>query len=218
VVKHSYAVGDVLAVPELAEALEVEEPSAFYALTRLEADGLVCREVDLGYVVTPFDTRTSDATFDARPTIELGVIEQVVGTLSPERTGRLRQRFEAMAAFLRDDRFVDFDGYLEANYRFHEALIALAGSPVLTAMFEGLAIKQVMTRSFGATPESSQRFLELQRQILEAVEAGDKAAARNAARACSTLAKERAREVLALARWSPLTSCSCTDAGCRKGM
>ena len=182
----------------LAQALAVATSSAVYALTRLEADGLVRREVDRGYVVTAFDIRTSDATFDARLIIELGVIEQVVGSLDPSQTGRLRHRFEAMTQFLREDLFVDFDAYLEANYRFHETIIELAGNSLLTARFAELAIKQVMARSFGATPETSQRFLEVQRRIVEAIEDGDKESARDAARSYSAMARERARELLAL--------------------
>jgi len=197
VLRRSYAPGDTVDVDALAGVLEVEASSAVYALTRLEADGLVRREVDRGYVVTAFDTRTSDATFDARLIIELGVIEQVVGNLGQLQVGRLRERFEAMTQFLREDFFVDFDAYLEANYRFHEAIIELAGNPLLTARFAELAIKQVMARSFGATPESSQRFLDVQRRILEAIGDGDKESARDAARGYSAMAKERARELLA---------------------
>ena len=198
VLRRSYVAGGTIDVDVLAEALEVETASAVYALTRLEADGLVRREVDRGYVVTAFDTRTSDATFDARLIIELGVIEQVVGSLDKFQLSRLRQRFEEMTQFLREDLFVDFDAYLDANYRFHETIVELAGNPLLTARFAELAIKQVMARSFGATPESSQQFLEVQRRIVEAFEDGDKESARDAARSYSAMAKERARELFAL--------------------
>jgi len=198
VLQRSYAPGDIVDVDALAGVLGVEASSAVYALTRLEADGLVRREVDRGYVVTAFDTSTSDATFDARLIIELGVIEQVVGHLDQRQAGRLRQHFEAMTRFLREDVFVDFDAYLDANYRFHESIIGLADNPLLTARFAELAIKQVMARSFGATAETSQRFLEVQRRIVEAIEDGDKESAREAARGYSAMAKERARELLAL--------------------
>jgi DNA-binding FadR family transcriptional regulator len=53
-----------------------------------------------------------------------------------------------------------------------------------------------MTRSFGSTPVTSQKFIEVQRRLMEAVEAGDKDAARRAARAYCELAKERVREIL----------------------
>lgn len=189
---------DVVTVAELATALDAEEPSVFYALTRLAGDGLVRRELGGGYLVLPFDISSSDATFDARLLIELGVLEQVVGSTPDSAIAELRRDFEKMASLLVDDHFVDFDSYLEANYKFHEGLISLAENPLLTSVFEGLAIKQVMTRSFGATSESSQFFVDVQRQIMDASEAEDKAAAQDAARTYSSIAKARAREVLAL--------------------
>ncbi|MGP3534546.1 flavin reductase [Microbacterium sp. RD1] len=198
VLTREYAPGAVLSVADLAVTLEAEESSIFYALTRLSGDGLVRRELDAGYVVLPFDTRSSDATFDARLVIELGVIEKVCGEVAPQSLDELEARFDEMAALLVEDRFVDFDAYLEANYRFHESLVSLADSPVLTAMFEGLAIKSVMTRSFGATAETSQRFVDVQRQMVQALRAGDKTRAQGSAVKYSEIAKDRAREVLAL--------------------
>ena len=68
----------------------------------------------------PFDTRTSDETFDARCAIELGVIDVVVGRVPQDELADLRNRVETMAALLVGNRFVDFDRYLDANYAFHE--------------------------------------------------------------------------------------------------
>ena len=75
--------------------------------------------------MVPFDARTSDETFDARSAIELGVLDMVVGSVTPDELTRLRGRFEAMAALLVGERFVDFDRYLDANYAFHETLVSL---------------------------------------------------------------------------------------------
>jgi flavin reductase like protein len=93
-----YAADAVLQLDDLAYRLRVEKSAAFYALTRLTADGLVRRDPDRGYVIVPFDTRTSDETFDARCAIELGVIDMVVGRVPHEELADLRSRFEAMAA------------------------------------------------------------------------------------------------------------------------
>jgi DNA-binding FadR family transcriptional regulator len=102
-----------------------------------------------------------------------------------------------MAAQLVGDRFVDFDAYLDANYAFHAALVGLAHNPLLDATFGSLSIKRVMTRSFGSTPVTSQKFIEVQQQLMEAVEAGDQDGSRAAARAYCDLAKDRVREILA---------------------
>ena len=196
VLERTYAPDAVVHLDDLAFALGVDKPAAFYALTRLTADGLVRRDPDRGYVVVPFDTRTSDETFDARCAIELGVIDMVVGRVPDEELRVLRDRFDAMAALLVGERFVDFDGYLDANYAFHEALVGLAHSAPLTTAFGHLQIKTVMTRSFGVTPVTSQSFIEAQRGITEALERGDADAARAAVYRYTDLAKQRVRQIL----------------------
>jgi flavin reductase (DIM6/NTAB) family NADH-FMN oxidoreductase RutF/DNA-binding GntR family transcriptional regulator len=196
VLERMVAADAVLQLDDLAYQLGVDKAAAFYALTRLTADGLVRRDPDRGYVVVPFDVRTSDATFDARAAIELGVIDMVVGRVPGPELAELRGRFEAMAALLVGERFVDFDRYLDANYAFHEGLVSLAHSTPLTTAFAQLHIKTVMTRSFGVTPVTSQSFIEAQRGITEGVESGDADAARAAVYRYTDLAKQRVRQIL----------------------
>ncbi|WP_213451287.1 flavin reductase [Rhizomonospora bruguierae] len=196
VLNRIYGADDVVVLEDIARALDVDKSAAFYALTRLAADGLVRRDPELGYVVNPFDARTSDATFDARLAIQLGVVEQVVDKASEASLRELRRRFEAMVVLLVGDRFVDFGAYLDANYRFHEWIVDLAENPLLTATFGGLSIKTVMTRSFGSTPVTSQAFVDVQRRITEAFEHRDAEAAKAALRDYCALAKERVREIL----------------------
>jgi flavin reductase (DIM6/NTAB) family NADH-FMN oxidoreductase RutF/DNA-binding GntR family transcriptional regulator len=197
VLERMYAADAVLQLDDLAYQLEVERPAAFYALTRLTADGLVRRDPDRGYVVVPFDARTSDETFDARRAIELGVLDMVIGQVPQAELDELNARFEAMAALLVGDRFVDFDRYLDANYAFHEGLVSLAHNQPLTAAFGRLSIKTVMTRSFGVTPVTSQDFIDAQRQITDGVTSGDLAAARAGVLRYTELAKARVRQILA---------------------
>lgn len=193
-----FAASEVLGVDELADRLEVDRAAAFYALTRLAADGLVRRDPTLGHVVTPFDVRVSDETFDARLAIELGAIALITGNASSDSLAELRRRFETMASYLVHDRFTSFVDYLDANFRFHEYLVSLAGNSLLTSTFGRLSIKSVMTRSFGSTPDSSSRFIDVQRALLEAVEAADRDASETAARNYCELAKARVRQILAL--------------------
>ena len=75
VLERFYSAGHAILLEDLAHELEVDNSSAFYALTRMTADGLVQRDPDRGYVIVPFDARTSDEAFEARCAIELGVIE-----------------------------------------------------------------------------------------------------------------------------------------------
>lgn len=191
-----YAGGEAVDLDDLASRLRVEASSAFYALTRLAGDGLVDRDPDRGYVVRAFDARTSDETFDARLAVELGAMELAIDRARAEEHAELERRFQAMAALLVGDRFVDFDAYLDANYQFHEYLVSLAGNELLTTLFAGLSIKSVMTRSFGSTPVTSQKFIDAQRQLLEAFVARDREGAKSASELYCSLAKDRVREIL----------------------
>ena len=65
-----------------------------------------------------------------------------------------------MSQYLVGDHFEDFHAYLDANYAFHESIVALSGNPLLIAAFGSLSIKNVMARSFGTTAQSSATFLQ----------------------------------------------------------
>jgi DNA-binding FadR family transcriptional regulator len=55
-----------------------------------------------------------------------------------------------------------------------------------------------MTRSFGSTPVTSEKFVRVQGDLVDAFERGDAEAAKAAARGYCELAKERVREILAV--------------------
>jgi len=198
VLSRVFAAGQVITVDELADNLGGDRARSFYALTRLAADGLVQRDPQRGYIIAPFDVRTSDEAFEARLAIEVGVIDQVAGHLDSHQLTASRAHLETMSHHLVGDHFRDFQAYLDANYAFHEAIVALSGNALLVAAFRSLSIKNVMMRSFGTTATSSAAFLEVQRDLLAALENGDATAARLAARAYCDLAKARTRHLLAL--------------------
>jgi flavin reductase (DIM6/NTAB) family NADH-FMN oxidoreductase RutF/DNA-binding GntR family transcriptional regulator len=197
VLDRTYAANTVVNLEDFAFELGVDKAAAFYALTRLTGDGLLRRDSQRGYVVVPFDVRTSDDAFEARRAIELGVVDTVVGKVSPAALAELRRRFETMSALLVGERFVDFEGYLDANYAFHEYVVSLAKNTQLSAAFRRLSIRDVMARAFGATPVTSRLFIDVQRLLTEAFEAEDVEAARAAVNQYAQVAKDRARQVLA---------------------
>lgn len=198
VLSRVFAAGQVITVDEMADSLDGDRARAFYALTKLAGDGLVRRDPDRGYVITPFDVRTSDATFEARLMIELGVIDYVAGSADPVLLAAARGHLDTMSRYLVDDYFEDFHAYLDANYAFHESIVALSGNPLLIAAFSSLSIKNVMARSFGITAQSSAAFLRVQRHLLEALEHDDDTGARAAAREYCEMAKARTRQLLTL--------------------
>lgn len=198
VLSRVFAAGQVITVDEMADSLDGDRSRAFYALTRLSSDGLVRRDPERGYVVTPFDVRTSDATFEARLAIELGVIDCVVGRVDPSLLAVARAHLDRMSRYLVNDRFEDFHAYLDANYAFHESIVALSNNPLLVAAFSSLSIKNVMARSFGNTAQSSAAFLRVQRDLLQALEHDDADGAHEAAREYCEMAKARTRQLLTL--------------------
>ena len=142
--------------------------------------------------------RTSDDTFEARLAIELGVIDRVAGLADPRVLAIARRHLETMSRYLVDDHFEDFHAYLDANYAFHESIVALSGNPVA---HRGVRIALHQERDgpqLGTTAQSSATFLAVQRDLLEALENGDADAARTAARTYCDLAKARTRQLLAL--------------------
>lgn len=195
-VQRRWSADSALDVDQVAFELELSRSSCYYAMTRLSAEGMLRREQGRGYVVVPFDVADSNEAFDARSAIEIGALHLVGLPLASAVQHDLEALFEGMARFLVDDRFVDFDGYLDANDAFHRALVALAGSPALSAAFEQIGLRSVMASSFGATPGTSQRFVEIQRAILQTLCAGDRAGAQSGVLAYGELAKQRAREIL----------------------
>lgn len=191
-----YVPDQVIAVDDLATQLAVGAGSAFYALTRLATDGLVHRDPDRGYVVAPLDGPASDDLLDARLAIELGVIDSVVSRVSDAELAGLRLRFDQMAAILVHNRFADVDAYLDADRSLHGYIVSLSGSPTLDAAYARLSIQSSMTRSFGLTPLTSERFIGVQRVLTEAFERRDTEAARAAAITYCELAKKRVRAIL----------------------
>lgn len=196
-VRRRWEAHSVLDVDEVAFELDLPSASVFYALTKLGTQGLVARETGRGYVVVPVDLAGTEQAFDARSAIELGAFRLARLPLAADVVGELRARFDAMAACLVEGRFVDFDGYLDANDAFHRGLVGLAGSAALEAAFDQIGLRTVMAASFGATPATSQRFLEAQHRILTSLADGDRPRADAGVLEYAALAKERAREILA---------------------
>ena len=196
VVERKYEANTVIDVTELANTLAVDEASAFYALTRLSEDSLVHRDPERGYVVVPVDAKSSDHAFDARSMIQAGVVESALRDVDDERIEQLAGHVRDMAELIADDEFVDFDAYLDANYRFHLGLVRLAGNPALEGAFDSLGLRSVMRRSFGATSKTSADFVSVHEDIVDGLRRRDVTAAVAALRRYSDMAKLRMREVL----------------------
>ena len=146
VLSRELALGEPLDPHELASKFEVAQSSTYYALTRLTADGLVSRDLTKGYVVTPVDVKTLQDAFDARCTLEVGVAERTVGRTSHDDLAELRRRMEVTLPLVVNNRFVDFERYIEANRSFHEYMISLAKNNALLEAYRRLSVEGIIWR------------------------------------------------------------------------
>jgi GntR family transcriptional regulator of vanillate catabolism len=187
--------GERLFEVPLAETLQISRTPLREALARLAEEGLLDRGRG-GYLVRTFPFA------DVVDAIELrGVLEGTAARFAaergpdPERLAGIRAIVAELDACFgpgRDD--IDFDGYSEANTRFHRALAALPGSSVIARELERV------TRLPFAAPSAfvpDKDYFLLRRRSLDVAQAQHRAivdaiAAREGARA-EHIAREHAR-------------------------
>ena len=145
VVERNLAVGELLDLEQLAVKLDADLPRVQYALAKVAADGLIARGPD-GYVVSPLTADAAAALFAARATIQVGVVEQTVGTLDRAALDQMERLAAFFARTARSDES-DLDAFLHASHTFHRHVIALADCPPLAESYERLGIPAFWTRT-----------------------------------------------------------------------
>ncbi len=146
VLSRELALGEALDPYELASKFEAAQSSTYYALTKLTVEGLVSRDLTKGYVVTPVDAKTLQEAFDARCDIEVGVAERTVGHTSRDDLAELRKRMEATLPLVANNRFVDFERYIETNRAFHEYMVSLAKNNTLLEAYRRVSVDRIIWR------------------------------------------------------------------------
>jgi flavin reductase (DIM6/NTAB) family NADH-FMN oxidoreductase RutF len=166
-----------LDVERLAGQLKSAPSAVQYALTRLVTENLVIRE-DRGHVVKPLDVTTSNAAHDARMAIELGVAEMTVGRLSQDQLSGLRRLAEATVDVLRRDDPDGIAAYALANQEFHRFLVATAGVDALSAVYEQLALADLISRALRTQDEIEGILAHEHLDLVRAYEQADRDAVR----------------------------------------
>jgi 4-nitrophenol 2-monooxygenase / 4-nitrocatechol 4-monooxygenase, reductase component len=142
-------------------------------LTKLVAEGLVARDPERGYLIAPIDLATIDDALNGRRVIEVGVAELSVGRTSEQEIAELRRRMEATLPLVRGGRFIDIDRFTAANAEFHEYMVGLAGSEVLTHAYRRLTIPGIMARTLRRSDVADDGLVDDHRDLVEAYERGD---------------------------------------------
>jgi len=154
VLERSLQMGQTLNISELTRQLEVPRQAVYYALTRLDAEGLITRAEGGDYVVNPLDAETLHEALDTRCALEIAAVEQTVGRLSNEEISELRKRMnETIVQTDRKSQFVDL--YIEANTMFHDFLVALAKNSTLLESYRRLTAEAVMSSALRVALEAN---------------------------------------------------------------
>jgi flavin reductase (DIM6/NTAB) family NADH-FMN oxidoreductase RutF len=132
----------------LAVEMDVDPQRVYYALTKLATDDLVSRRPE-GYVVNPLTADAAAQLFDARCTIEIGVVDQTVGAVEgaalDELAGLAGQLARIVAA-----QDPDLTEFLDTSHAFHQQLVSLAECSQLSESYERLGIPAFWTRTMAA--------------------------------------------------------------------
>lgn len=164
---------------ELAESLGLSRTPVREALRRLEADGLIQHLAHKGAVVRTLGRQEATELYLMREVLEGTAAEQSARHMSGPEREALRDVLEAERAVL-DDAAES----ARLNLVFHRALAHGAHNRYLIAMLESLAQGlALLGRTTLGMPGRAEAALEEHDAILRAVEAGDAAAAGEAARA-----------------------------------
>jgi flavin reductase (DIM6/NTAB) family NADH-FMN oxidoreductase RutF/DNA-binding GntR family transcriptional regulator len=176
VIDRTLPVGRPLDLDALAVELEVDPQRVFYALTKLSTDGLVERRDD-GYVVTPLTAEAAGQLFDARCTVEIGVVDQTVGTASEEALDELEHRADDLARIVHSQA-PDLTAFLATSHAFHRQLVALAGCPQLSESYDRLGIPAFWSRAMAERRWWEDFDVAHHAQLVAAYRGGDPAAAK----------------------------------------
>ena len=145
VIDRQLPIGRPLDLERLATDLDVDAQRVYYALTKLSADDLIAREAD-GYVVKPLTATAAEQLFDARCTVEIGVVESTVGSVSPEAVDGLDELAHRLADIVHSDD-PDLSAFLHASHAFHLRLVSLGECEALTELYERLGIPSFWNRA-----------------------------------------------------------------------
>lgn len=173
----------------IANRLGVSRGPVREAVRLLERDGLVTSAVNQGSFVRQVSIEEACELYDLRAVI----VGYACGSLAETVTAEGLQDLEALVRQMDEAAKADAaDAYYELNLRFHDRLMELADRKRSAALYTNLVKEAHLfrRRSLMAAP-AMRESNEEHRQILAALAAGDRAAAREAAEAHHLNGKRR---------------------------
>lgn len=159
VLVREHPLGEPLVPAALAAALDVDEASIHYALTRLVAEGLVERTTS-GYLQVPVDAAMSDQALEAKLAIDAAAASMALERASDEALDRLVESAEAIRAPAASDGPEGIEAHVEATERFHEHMIELAGNQALLGAYRQLRLSGISLRVLATDDSGGRRLRE----------------------------------------------------------
>jgi DNA-binding GntR family transcriptional regulator len=130
--------GVFLTESELAAEAGVSRTPVREALLRLEAEGLLRIMPKKGAFVPPVSDADVEATMQARLVVEQWAAVEVAGA----EPGALVAHLEGLLT--EQEHLIDDPlGFIDADRRFHRAIVQAAGNPVLAGFYETLRDRQI---------------------------------------------------------------------------
>jgi DNA-binding GntR family transcriptional regulator len=171
--------GNRLREPEWATRLGVNRAALREAFARLEAEGLLVRGVKTGYFVPELTDADIAEIVKVRLALEKTAVEEICAAKGEIKL-RLRPLREALGEFeaLAPRRYVL--GTIEADRRFHEALVSAAGLRLLSMLYQRAPLPMI-SRSIASQEEwdaSATATITEHGAILAALEGRDAAKAK----------------------------------------
>ncbi len=165
--------GVTYSVPSLAEEFGVSVMPVREAMLALVQQGLMTPVRNRGFRVVELSPKELDDILRVRLLLEVPATLEAATQVTPAALRSLRTLARAITRHARAGALVE---YIEADRRFHAALIALADNPRLTELVDDLRARARLT-ALGTLSEHGDLVASAREHvaILDAIEAGDAA-------------------------------------------
>lgn len=173
--------GQRLVERELIERFGVSRTTIREALRDLASEGLVTVVPQKGAIVSAPSPEEAADLYDVRAHLESLAVERFVGRATAEQLAALRTSVDRLSAVTREDA-TDTKAILRAKDDFYEALIAGAGSAVLSQVLGSLQARVRLLRATSLSTEG--RAEAAAREIREVMAAIERRDAAEASRLC----------------------------------
>jgi DNA-binding GntR family transcriptional regulator len=165
--------GRVYSAPSLAARFHVSATPVREALLDLTKEGLVESVRNKGFRVTEVTDKQLDDITELRALIEVPMVTRIASGITARQVRAMRPLADAICVAAEEG---DLIGYIEADRRFHLALLELTGNAQVVGVVDELRGK---TRLYGLARLVEQRALagsaQEHHEILDALEANDPA-------------------------------------------